>query len=430
MAYRQIHQKLKELLSVREVRGFLGLTGWYRVFIIGYAKIASPLTKALKKMQVFSWTKECKESFNKLKDALATEIVLKLPDFTKLFTVTTDASGQDVGGVLTQEGHLVAYELRKLRIHELNYPTHDLELLAVVHALKLWRHYLLGRTFELQTDHKSLKWIFTQPDLNMRQQRWVQLFHDYDFTIEYKAGKKNVLADALSRKSTLTSITVYQSLLKDEVIKFMTDDVHFDKIRKTMLSTQRIEKQERLIDEFHIKDKLLYYCQRLCILNNKDLKNNILSEAHDIPIARHTGYIKTYALMHQSFYWLGMKRDVLQYVARCLNCQKIKAERIKYSGKLQLINAPQMKWECISMDFIIGLPMSRGFDSIFIVADMLTKVAHLFPVRKDYSAKDLVHVFMQGVCLHHGLPRRIISDRDSKFTSNFWKALFQATGTS
>ena len=143
-------------------------------------------------------------------------------------------------------------------------------------------------------------------------------------------------------------------------------------------------------------------------LNNKDLKNSILSEAHDIPIAGHTGYIKTYALMHQSFYWPGMKRDVLQYVARCLTCQKIKAERVKYPGKLQPIDAPQMKWECISMDFITGLPMSRGFDSIFVVVDMLTKVAHLFPVRKDYSAKDVAHVFMQGVFLHHGLPRRII----------------------
>ena len=224
--------------SVREVRGFLGLTGWYRVFIIGYAKIASPLTNALKKTIVFTWTKECKESFNNLKIALAKEPVLKLPDFTKLFTVTMDASGQAIGGVLTQEGHPVAYESRKLRIHELNYPTHDLELLAVVHALKLWRHYLLGRRFELQTDHKSLKWIFTQPDLNMQQRRWVQLLHEYDFAIEYKTGKQNVVADALSKKSTLASITVYQSTLTDEVTKFMVDDMYFDKICKTMLNTK------------------------------------------------------------------------------------------------------------------------------------------------------------------------------------------------
>ena len=173
----------------------------------------------------------------------------------------------------------------------------------------------------------------------------------------------------------------------------------------------------------------MYFRHRLCIPNNKDLKNSILREAHDIPIAGHAGYIKTYALMHQSFYWPGMKRDVLQYVVRCLTCQKIKAKHVKYPRKLHPIEAPQMKWECVSMDFITGLPMSRGFDSIFVVVDMLTKVTHLFPVCKDYFAKDVAHVFMQGVFLHHGLPRRIISDRDSKFTSNFWKALFQATGT-
>ena len=91
--------------------------------------------------------------------------ILKLPDFSKTFVVSTDASGQAIGGVLTQEDRPVAYESRKLRPHELNYPTHDLELLAIVHALKMWRHYLLGRRFELHTDHKSLKWLFTQPDL-------------------------------------------------------------------------------------------------------------------------------------------------------------------------------------------------------------------------------------------------------------------------
>ena len=124
-----------------------------------------------------------------------------------------------------------------------------------------------------------------------------------------------------------------------------------------------------------------------------------------------------------------MKRDILEYVSKCLSCQKIKAKRVRYPGKLHPIDAPQMKWECISMDFITGLPKSHGFDSIFVVVDMLTKVAHLFPVRKDYSAKDVAHTFMKGVFLHHGLPRRIVSDRDSKFTSNFWKSIFEATGT-
>ena len=162
----------------------MGLTGWYRIFIQGYATIATPMTSILKKAKSFNWTTEAQQSFQKLKDTLVNAPILQLPDFTKLFTVLTDASGQAIGGVLSQQGKPVAYTSRKLCLHELNYPTHDLELLAVVHALKVWRHYLLGHTFELHTDHKSLKWIFTQPDLNMRQRRWMELLCEYDFGIQ------------------------------------------------------------------------------------------------------------------------------------------------------------------------------------------------------------------------------------------------------
>ena len=148
------------------------------------------------------------ESFEKLKNALVNAPILQLPDFSKTFIVLTDASGQAIGGVLSQEGKPIAFESRKLRLHELNYPTHDLELLAVVHALKLWRHYLLGHRCYLHTDHKSLKWIFTQTDLNMHQRRWMEVLCEYDFGIEYKPSKENLVADALSRKSTLTAVTI------------------------------------------------------------------------------------------------------------------------------------------------------------------------------------------------------------------------------
>ena len=139
--------------NIREARGFLGLTGWYRVFVKSYVKIASPITATLKKTKVFHWTQASEEAFNLLKEALTSAPTLALPDFSKPFLVTTDASGQAIGGVLTQEGRPVAYESRKLRTHELNYPTHDLELMAVVHALKMWRHYLLGNSFKIKTDH-------------------------------------------------------------------------------------------------------------------------------------------------------------------------------------------------------------------------------------------------------------------------------------
>ncbi|MCO5612609.1 hypothetical protein L7F22_066878 [Adiantum nelumboides] len=161
--------------SVSKVRGFLGITGWYRILVKDYALIAAQFIGFLKKGMRIDWKAEHEASFSKLKEYLVSSSILKLPNFSKEFEVVTDASGLAMGGVLTQEGRPVAYSSRKLRDLERNYPTQDLELLAVIHALKLWRHYLLSSKFQLVTDHKSLKWIFTQPNLTMRQRRWIEL---------------------------------------------------------------------------------------------------------------------------------------------------------------------------------------------------------------------------------------------------------------
>ncbi|WVZ63483.1 LOW QUALITY PROTEIN: hypothetical protein U9M48_013110, partial [Paspalum notatum var. saurae] len=185
----------------KEVRGFLGLAGYYRRFIENFSKIAKPMTSLLKKDAEFRWTIAQKVAFDELKKRLTTAPVLALPDQQKKFIVYCDASRDGLGCVLMQEGKMIAYASRQLRKHELNYPTHELELAAVVHALKIWRHYLYGQHCEIYTDHKSLKYIFTQNELNMRQRRWLELIKDYDMEIHYHPGKANVVADALSRKS-------------------------------------------------------------------------------------------------------------------------------------------------------------------------------------------------------------------------------------
>jgi hypothetical protein len=155
--------------TVSEVWSFLGLVGYYRRFIEGFSKIAKPITSLLEKGKEFKWTEECQESFNQLRSKLMAAPVLVMPDLQKNFDIYCDASRQGLGCVLMQEGHVVAYASRQLRKHELNYPTHDLELAAVVHALKIWRHYIMGTKCRVYTDHKSLKYIFTQKDLNLRQ---------------------------------------------------------------------------------------------------------------------------------------------------------------------------------------------------------------------------------------------------------------------
>nr|CAE02906.1 OSJNBb0045P24.14 [Oryza sativa Japonica Group] len=191
----------KQPKTVSEIRSFLGLAGYYRRFIENFSKIARPMTRLLQKEVKYKWTEGCEQSFQELKKRLVTAPVLVLPDSRKGFQVYCDASRHGLGCVLMQEGKVVAYASRQLRPHENNYPTHDLELAAVVHALKIWRHYLFGNRTEIYTDHKSLKYIFTQPDLNMRQRRWLELIKDYDMEIHYHPGKANVVADALSRKS-------------------------------------------------------------------------------------------------------------------------------------------------------------------------------------------------------------------------------------
>jgi hypothetical protein len=159
------------------------------------------MTNLLKKTNGFEWTPECEKSFQTLKTKLTTTPVLALPDIRQDFVVYCDASRQGLGCVLMQNGRVIAYASRQLKEHEQHYPTHDLELATVVHALKIWRHYLIGNKCDIYTDHKSLKYFFTQEDLNMRQRRWLELIKDYNLEIHYHPGKANVVADALSRKS-------------------------------------------------------------------------------------------------------------------------------------------------------------------------------------------------------------------------------------
>jgi hypothetical protein len=166
------------------------------------------MTELLKKDKQFEWTPTCEASFQEVKKRLTTAPVLVMPDMEKSFSIYCDASGQGLRCVLMQDGRMVSYASRQLRKHEVNYPTHDLELAAVVHALKILRHYRMGKRCELYTDHKSLKYIFTQSNLNLRQRRWLDLIKDYDLRINYHPGKANVVIDALSRRSHVSQLVV------------------------------------------------------------------------------------------------------------------------------------------------------------------------------------------------------------------------------
>ncbi|KAK1665749.1 hypothetical protein QYE76_053908 [Lolium multiflorum] len=434
-----------------EVRAFIGLAGYYRKFVEGFSSIARPLTQLLKKDKKFEWTDKCEASFQELKKRLVTAPILTMPDITKDFDVYCDASKLGLGSVLMQEGKVIAYLSRQLRPHEMNYPTHDLELAAVVHALKTWRHYLVGNRCEIYTDHKSLKYIFTQRELNMRQSRWMELIKDYDLGIHYHPGKANVVADALSREpcSLNALIKVAQPKLYEELEEFGLELVShgflanlelkptlFDQIKEAQVGHESIEGIKRRMDReevpgFTIDAKgVLWYNGRLCVPNIEDLKQLIMKEAHDTPYSIHPGGTKMYQDLKKQFWWHGMKREIAFFIARCDVCQKVKAEHQRPAGLLQPLKVPEWKWEEVGMDFITGLPKSlRGHDSIWVIVDRLTKVAHFIPVKTTYRGTRLADLYMSRIVSLHGVPKRIVSDRGTQFTSKFWESLHAALGT-
>ncbi|KAL0554363.1 hypothetical protein IC582_008282 [Cucumis melo] len=439
--------------TVSEVRSFLGLAGYYRRFVKNFSRIATPLTQLTRRGAPFVWSKACEDSFQNLKQKLVTAPVLTVPDGSGSFVIYSDASKKGLGCVLMQQGKVVAYASRQLKSHEQNYPTHDLELAAVVFALKIWRHYLYGEKIQIFTDHKSLKYFFTQKELNMRQRRWLELVKDYDCEILYHPGKPNVVADALSRKVSLSAalITRQTPLHRDLERAEIAVSVGAVTMQLAQLTVQPTLRQ-RIIDaqssdpylvekrglaeagqtaEFSLSsDGGLLFERRLCVPSDSAVKTELLSEAHSSPFSMHPGNTKMYQDLKRVYWWRNMKREVAEFVSRCLVCQQVKAPRQKPAGLLQPLSIPEWKWENVSMDFITGLPRTlRGFTVIWVVVDRLTKSAHFVPGKSTYTASKWAQLYMSEIVRLHGVPVSIVSDRDARFTSKFWKGLQTAMGS-
>jgi hypothetical protein len=300
--------KVKGVLSwntpqnVSDIRSFLGLAGYYRRFTERFSEISKPMTELLEKGKTFEWTPRHEASFQELKKRLTTSPVLTMPDMEKPFSIYCDASGQGIGYVLMQDGHVVAYASRQLRKHEEKYLTHDIELVTVVHALKIWRHYFIGKRCEVYSDHKSLKYIFTQQDLNVSESRWLELIKDYDLGINYHRGKASVVADALSRRSHLNMLATRKLLLEfwkefeklnlgwvsnTEVITVEVDSMLEQDIQKVQLKDAKTQEIKEQIKEdkalgFSADDQeTLWYKKCLCVPEVKEIREMILHKAHD-----------------------------------------------------------------------------------------------------------------------------------------------------
>jgi hypothetical protein len=270
-----------------------------------------------------------------------------MSDMEKLLFIYCDASGHGLGCVLMQDDHVVVYASWQLRKHEVNYLTHNLELADVVHALKIWRNYLMGKRCELYTDHKSLKYIFTQSNLNLRQRRWLELIKHYDLGINYHPRKANVVADALSRRSHVSQLVVesmsfelceefdklnLRIVANTEAIEMEVGSSLLQEIYKGQVEDEKIQEIKSNIKEgkspgFSEDDEgVLWYKGRICVPNIKELKDKILRKAHKSAYSIHPGGYKMYHGLNATYWWYGMKRDVAEYVALCDTCQHVKAK--------------------------------------------------------------------------------------------------------
>src|SRR3954462_11340443 len=289
------------------------------------------MTQLLKKDKKFEWTDKCEASSQELKRRLISAPILIMPDITKHFDVYCDASKFGLGCVLMQEGKVISYLSRQLKQPDQHYTTHDLELAAIVLALKTWRHYLIGNCCEIYSDHKRLKYIFTQKELNMRQRRWIELIKDYDLDIHYHPGKANVVPDALSRLSCRLNSMILkeQPSLNKEMEDFRMELVSegflasielqptlISQIKEAQKGNASIDGIKRRIGTCKVpgfteeEEGVLWYKGRICVPADSELKEVILKEAHDNLVSIHPGGTKMYQDLKEQFWWHRMKREI------------------------------------------------------------------------------------------------------------------------
>ena len=346
----------------------MGLTGYYRKFVKGYGLIAAPLTALLRK-DSFIWTPKASHAFQLFKDAMSNPPMLALPNFTKSFIVECDASGLGIGAVLMQNQRPIAFHSQALKGKALALSTYEKELLALVVAVKKWRPYLLGRSFVIKTDHQSLKYLLEQKIGTPAQQKWITKLLGYAFIVEYKHGKENLVANALSRREATGDVDVAcgkegtlciisfptPNWLDDLKASYITDPT----IQQTI---QALKSGQNVPVGFTICNDFLFYKGRLFLGSSpQTLKTLVLQQIHDSPLGGHSGYLKSFHRLKKDFYWTGIGKDLKQYIKECDVCQRLKNETCLPAGLLQPLVIPNRPWLDISIDFVEGcLSLNRS----------------------------------------------------------------------
>lgn len=438
----------KEPTSQLEVMSFLGFVGFYRRFIQNFSKIATPLTKLLRKEQKFSFGSVERAAFTDLQSAITRAPILRHVDMSLPFFLECDASDFAVGAVLLQQPkdsnfkHPVAFYSKKLVTSEVNYGVPDKELLAIVKAIRTWRHWLLCTPFQFTvfTDHYNLKYFRTKQILSSRHFGWAQELSEYDFVLIHKAGITNRIADLLSRRGDHAFKEGEKSehnsgtLLPDKVWMTATHctQILFDvnavvNAVETNLINDESESNSSDDDAMEVEP----YQANDNVIEITDEKEKLLITKirHDSVLAGHFGIAKTLALIQRDFTWKGIRKYVKDYVSSC-ECKRNKVPNHKPFGLLARIPFAQRPWSQISLDFIVKLPISNGCDALLVVCDRgFTKGAHFVGTTESIDAKGIVELLFKNVFRYHGLPDNIISDRGPAFVSKVWKYVFQTLKT-
>jgi putative transposase len=448
-----LHDKLpairdwKTPTTPTQAHSFIGLVNFYRRFIKHYSTIAGPLHRYI--AGKCDWGPKQDTAFRLLKDRLLSHPILITPLMDEDFVLTTDSSDTTTGATLEQyHGNrllgVIGYFSKTLEAGQLNYSVREKEFLAIVEALNHFRHLLLGRPFVIRTDHFSLTTLVTQQKVPQRRiARWLDTLADYDFTIQHLKGSQNTAADALSRIDLATLSLFSPQPLDTSFINTIRDayqsDPFFARLHHVLKEGREVPKEMRhYIKKYSLtEDGLLYFNiptgldedqPRLCIPEGP-IRQTLIRQSHDPPASGHFGTYKTYLLVAKRYYWPKMFQDVKRYVTKCGTCLRCKTDSLGTPGLLQPLDVPENRWTDISIDFVGGIPKSLGCDYIMVSVDRLTKRAHFIPCTKEVNGNKAAQLYLHHIFRLHGIPKRIVSDRDTRFVADFWKTLHRVLGT-
>lgn len=455
--------------KVKDIQSFLGFCNFYRRFIWNYSDITIPLTRLTRSNVRWVWSAECQTAFDTLKRAFTEAPVLHHWVPGRQITVETDASDYAIASILSILGddgeiHPVAFRSRSLGPSELNYDTHDKELLAIFDAFKQWRHYLEGSTLpvDVVTDHKNLEYFATTKVLTRRQVRWSEYLCHFNMVIRFRPGKLGGKPDALTRRWDVypkEGDRAYSQLNPQNFRPIFTQDQLTASLRASLLeeivlrATVVMDVEQLHADiKSHIIDDpagvagtlaassgqpsrwtidptgMLRYDERIwvpTVTGNapEALRVRVLQHMHDHILAGHFGQNRTLALIRREYTWPELRTFVRKYCKSCIICKRNKAPRHRPYGLLRPLPVPLRPWHSISMDFIEQLPLSGEFDSILVIVDRASKQVILIPCDVHITSADLARLFLIHVFSKHGVPSHVTSDRGKEFISAFFRSL-------